>query len=334
MPPAAKEKNVIVIKKITVGGHGHHGGSWKVALADFMTALMAFFLLMWLLAQTPEIKKNVSDYFSTPSVIEYNFSNFGVELTLEKLFLDLVNEPLKTLQEFNQPMDYTPNYLQMGSKNIVMSVLSEEVGDFASGFNVNGDEIVIEIPESALFVDGSANTRPTFAHHIDKLAQFTAGLEDADIRVESVVYLNSVGNSATTGKNVAQKRMDLVLKNIDKKLEHQSVDLHQKVEARAGERRSDGRPKEGFIKFTVKQKEVKQDGTKPRKFSKIFGPDDSNMDVYNNFVNKMANAKKTKAKLAAEKARHDELFAPQKAVEVDNGEDQDLPPTREPSDQQ
>ena len=70
--------NAVVIKRIKKGGHGgHHGGAWKVAYADFVTAMMAFFLLMWLLNQTPEIKKNVSDYFSTPSVIEYNFSNCG-----------------------------------------------------------------------------------------------------------------------------------------------------------------------------------------------------------------------------------------------------------------
>ena len=77
----AKEKSLIVIKKIIVSGGGHHGGSWKVALADFMTAMMAFFLVMWLLNQTEETKKAVSDYFSTPSIIEYNFQNFGAELT-------------------------------------------------------------------------------------------------------------------------------------------------------------------------------------------------------------------------------------------------------------
>ncbi|MEQ1723084.1 MAG: flagellar motor protein MotB, partial [Pseudobdellovibrio sp.] len=65
----AQKKQTIVIKKIIVQGGGHHGGSWKVALADFMTAMMAFFLVMWLLGQTDDTKKAVSDYFSTPSMI-------------------------------------------------------------------------------------------------------------------------------------------------------------------------------------------------------------------------------------------------------------------------
>ena len=289
----AEKKTTIVIKKINVVAGGGHGGSWKVAFADFMTAMMAFFLLMWLLNQTPEIKKNVSDYFSTPSVIEYNFSNFGVELTLEKLFLDLINEPLKVLQDFIQPVDYTPNFLQMGSKNIVMSTLSEELGDYSSGFEVTGDTIEMKFPESKLFEDGSANTRAQFATIMDRLSKFTAGLEDADVMVDSRVYLNSIkGQSQALGQKVAEKRLDLVLSQVNLKLEHQSVDLHQRVEVLPGARRSDGRPEEGFIRVTIRQKELKTDGTKPRKLGQALGKDDESMSVYNNFVNKMTNKKK------------------------------------------
>jgi chemotaxis protein MotB len=57
---------IIIIKK-KVHGHGHHGGSWKVALADFMTAMMAFFMLMWLLGSTsPEEQKAIAGYFNDP----------------------------------------------------------------------------------------------------------------------------------------------------------------------------------------------------------------------------------------------------------------------------
>lgn len=56
----------IIIKKVKKGGHGgHHGGAWKVAYADFVTAMMAFFLLLWLLnAVTQEQLEGISDYFS------------------------------------------------------------------------------------------------------------------------------------------------------------------------------------------------------------------------------------------------------------------------------
>ena len=64
---AEKKTQPIVIKKITKGG-GHHGGSWKVAYADFVTAMMAFFLLMWLMGSTTqEQKAAISEYFNNPS---------------------------------------------------------------------------------------------------------------------------------------------------------------------------------------------------------------------------------------------------------------------------
>lgn len=289
---AADKRAMIVVKKITVVQGGGHGGSWKVAFADFMTAMMAFFLLMWLLNQTPEVKKNVSDYFSTPSIIEYNFSNFGVQLTLEKLFLDLVNEPLKVMQDFMQPMDYTPNFLQMGSKNIIMSVLSEELGEYASGFEVNGDSIEIKIPESKLFEDGSPNPKPTFIAVTDKLSKFTAGMEDADIFVDSKVYLHTVkAQDPDVAQNVSEQRLDLVMKQIDGKLENQSVSLHQKAEVAPAARRADGRPEEGYIRVLVKQKEFRSDGSKPRKIGNLLGESDSSMNVYNNFVNKLSTRK-------------------------------------------
>ena len=57
----------IIIKKIKKGGHGHHGGAWKVAFADFVTAMMAFFMLMWLMSSTTvEERAAISSYFNDP----------------------------------------------------------------------------------------------------------------------------------------------------------------------------------------------------------------------------------------------------------------------------
>ena len=54
----------IIVKKVIVQGGGHHGGAWKVAYADFVTAMMAFFLLLWLLNVTTDIqKRGIADYF-------------------------------------------------------------------------------------------------------------------------------------------------------------------------------------------------------------------------------------------------------------------------------
>ena len=57
--------NTIIIKKIKKAEHGHHGGAWKVAYADFVTAMMAFFLLLWLLSvTTDDQKRGLADYFA------------------------------------------------------------------------------------------------------------------------------------------------------------------------------------------------------------------------------------------------------------------------------
>ncbi|WP_420861752.1 flagellar motor protein MotB [Algirhabdus cladophorae] len=68
---------VIIKKKKVVGGDGHHGGAWKVAYADFVTAMMAFFMLMWLLnATTEKQRKGLADYF-TPTIPVNRISGGG-----------------------------------------------------------------------------------------------------------------------------------------------------------------------------------------------------------------------------------------------------------------
>jgi chemotaxis protein MotB len=70
----------ILIKKVKkVSGGGHHGGAWKVAYADFVTAMMAFFLLMWLINTTsPEQKRGIADYFAPASVSQTTSGSGGI----------------------------------------------------------------------------------------------------------------------------------------------------------------------------------------------------------------------------------------------------------------
>jgi chemotaxis protein MotB len=76
---AAKESAVMIKKVKKVVGGGHHGGAWKVAYADFVTAMMAFFLLMWLINTTsPEQKMGIADYFAPASVSQSNSGSGGI----------------------------------------------------------------------------------------------------------------------------------------------------------------------------------------------------------------------------------------------------------------
>jgi chemotaxis protein MotB len=65
-----KHANVIIIRPRKRVHHGHHGGAWKVAYADFVTAMMAFFLVMWIVAQSKEVKESVAGYFRDPGAFE------------------------------------------------------------------------------------------------------------------------------------------------------------------------------------------------------------------------------------------------------------------------
>jgi len=81
-----KEQPIIIKKIKKGGGHGHHGGAWKVAFADFVTALMAFFIVMWILASSEKVKQNVSEYFNHPE----RFDLFTGEKKTGPLPVDLI----------------------------------------------------------------------------------------------------------------------------------------------------------------------------------------------------------------------------------------------------
>lgn len=290
----AEKQPLIVIKKINVQAAGAHGGSWKVAFADFMTAMMAFFLLMWLLGQSDEVKKNVSDHFSTPSIIEYNFANYGVQLTLEKLFLDLINEPLKFFQSFITPVDYTPNFMQMGSKNIVLHHLADQLGDVTSLSEVHADEIIFEIPERHLFASGSAEPSSQYVGILEKINGITAGLEDSNVYIDSTIYHQTVpGGQSQAAQNIGERRLDMITQSIKVRLENKSVDIYGRVNSLRGQRGEDGRPLEGSIRVRIQQKELTSDGKKPRQFQRMFGKSENSSNVYDNFVKQLSSESKT-----------------------------------------
>ena len=132
----------IIIKKVKKGGHsGHHGGSWKVAYADFVTALMAFFLLMWLLSMTSsEQKAQLSDYFQNFSI----FESAGV------------SSMKKTADIFDQPLESAPIQMRnpgetekgMSSEKLVKK-LKQAVAEKLEAIQ---DQILIDIVEGGVRV--------------------------------------------------------------------------------------------------------------------------------------------------------------------------------------
>jgi chemotaxis protein MotB len=291
----AEKKPQIVIKKITVVAGGAHGGAWKVAFADFMTAMMAFFLVMWLVnSTTVEEKQAISDYFSTPSVIEYQFQNFGAELTLEKLFLDLVNEPLKTLESFVTPADRTPNVMHLGTKKIVAAYMAEQLGNMATNVEATADRVVFEIPDNLLFDKGSPDPTGQFVKVMERVKGVTQGLQDSSVYITSVVYRESVaGGSMAQATNVSEHRLDLVRDKVLNSLESDSVTVIGKANARSDDRKpKESKTSGGFIRFEIRPKATENDGKSPKKAAAaVFEKPEDNSD-YDSYVDQVAKKKR------------------------------------------
>ncbi|MBX9795383.1 flagellar motor protein MotB [Sphingomonas sp.] len=105
-PHGSNQPPKVIVKKIYIEGHGgHHGGAWKVAYADFVTAMMAFFLLMWLLGATNEKqRKALADYFA-PNLVNFKASSAGsTGLFGGASITDLDNYPHKAQQTGTKSM--------------------------------------------------------------------------------------------------------------------------------------------------------------------------------------------------------------------------------------
>jgi chemotaxis protein MotB len=136
---AAPNQAPIVIKKVKKGGgHGHHGGAWKVAYADFVTAMMAFFLLMWLINTTsPEQKRGIADFFAPASVSE-SMSGAGGLLAGEAMAETGARQqdalPLETRQSPGDPETMTevddPTQTSPGAAALAQAQARREEAEF------------------------------------------------------------------------------------------------------------------------------------------------------------------------------------------------------------
>jgi chemotaxis protein MotB len=119
---AKTQQPIIVIKK--KGGHGgHHGGAWKVAYADFVTAMMSLFIVLWLMGSSDKVKKAVAGYFNDPkgtgSLLGTTLTGTGVEVISKS------DENLKQLKEKLEAEIKAKKELEKLSKQIEITITPE-----------------------------------------------------------------------------------------------------------------------------------------------------------------------------------------------------------------
>jgi chemotaxis protein MotB len=166
------------------------------------------------------------------------------------------------------------------------------MNDYAKNVHVNPDGFDFDIPDTVLFERGTSNPLVTFVDVMDKIKGVTTGLQDAEIKVTSGLFVQAVpGSNPVLANKVSSQRLDLVKNKIQAGLEFNTVTL--KSYSSVKEKRGEVDPQKliGFIRISIKQKDVTSTGKKPRKLETIFGDPNVSMSVYDNFVKQAAERK-------------------------------------------
>ncbi len=110
-PTAAPAKPPIVIRRKKAAAHGHHGGAWKVAYADFVTAMMALFIVLWLMSSDKEVQEAVAGYFKNPTGAG---RMVGTTAAGAGHAIDMAKEDMTKLREkIQQALVMMPNFRQL-----------------------------------------------------------------------------------------------------------------------------------------------------------------------------------------------------------------------------
>lgn len=152
-----------IVKKVKKSHGGHHGGSWKVAYADFMTALMAFFLVMWIVGLNQVVKNAVAGYFKDPvgfmKAVEGGKSPLGKGGALDSMLTKMAKKTDESVKEDKKRFEHT--------KSAINDVIARypEFHGIAKSVDVKivNEGLRVDLVESSqdLFFDsGSAATKP------------------------------------------------------------------------------------------------------------------------------------------------------------------------------
>lgn len=189
----------IIVKRISRKAAGHHGGSWKIAFADFAVAMMAFFLVMWLLSTaTPEQLKMISGYFNDPIGFSEGGSPFAIDLGGTPTVA-----PERTLNDRPDDASASPfdqdeiNALAESAERRELDLLLQELQnkiDTDPVLQRFKDQILLEITQDGLRIQiVDAENRPMFASGSPALQSYfeeiLLGLSDVIVRVPKKISI-------------------------------------------------------------------------------------------------------------------------------------------------
>ena len=200
----------IIVKKYKKGHHGAHGGAWKIAYADFVTAMMAFFLLMWLISiSNEETKKGIAEYF-TASILETKASSIGSTLTEGKTALTKNgNQEEDSTEEDKENTSYTSISEVEKEKQIDKSELkpdslaSSQIADSQASTKVT----LIAEPDKDAKIDKQAKSHETIPDEkIVKLKNTDSNTQLKDPKELKELNMQEKAAAADQEKNIKEKK--------------------------------------------------------------------------------------------------------------------------------
>ncbi len=176
MPVSEGSEAPIIIIKKKASHAAHHGGAWKVAYADFVTAMMALFIVLWLLSSSEKIKKAVGSYFQDPTgsgkMMGSTMGGIGESLTLTKDDMNQLKQKLeqamKTIPKFDQMKNNVE--LTITSEGLRVELIETEKGMFFESGNAHpserGEELLARLAEeigrlpNTVLIEGHTDAKP------------------------------------------------------------------------------------------------------------------------------------------------------------------------------
>jgi len=173
---SSSREPVIIIKKKKVHAHGHHGGAWKVAYADFVTAMMAFFIVLWLMSSSQNVKEAIAGYFSDPRGFQNrrgsSVAGAGEGITIAKDQMNNLKESLQKALRQRSNFDKLKDHIAMTvtGEGLRIELLETNKGMFFENGQPkpteSGAELLKAIAKelgklsNSIFIEGHTDSKP------------------------------------------------------------------------------------------------------------------------------------------------------------------------------
>ena len=237
---------IIIIKK--KGGHGgHHGGAWKVAYADFVTAMMALFIVLWLLNTSKPVKEAVAGYFKDPSgtANKVGSSKAGAA---EAVAITKDDMP-KLKEELEKAIRAIPNFeklkdqieMTLTPEGLRIELLETETGTFfdvgSPAPNGNGKELLTLLAQQLgnlpnhLSIEGHTDSKPYAGRHeygnwelsTDRANAARRLMQNSDLRADQVTQVRGYADQMPRKKDqpldASNRRISVIVQNLENKPE-------------------------------------------------------------------------------------------------------------------